>query len=321
VVNHGLIDAGGVNATGLFLLAHTEVVNTGQIAVEASDLAQAIQDASGMSDIRNSGVIQAVDLDGADSRAILFIGGADSAVIENSGVISADTAIWVTQALAGTSIDITNSGQIFGKILLAAGDDLLDNSGAIVGDVDLGDGHDLFRGGKGQLDGALSGGGGADQLFGGAASELIYGDGLVADSSDGTDLLKGGHGDDTLIGGGGDDTLRGGADGDHLTGGAGSDVFLFAKLSDSAWSAPDLITDLEATDVIDISGIDADTTQAGDQAFHLVHALSGQAGEAALSYDRATHLTRLELDVDGDGHADAVIAIDGDRSDFTNFVL
>ena len=146
-------------------------------------------------------------------------------------------------------------------------------------------------------------------------------EGSADGGSDGDDLLRGGSGHDSLHGGGGADTLQGGADADVLTGDAGADVFLFAKLSDSAWSAPDLITDLEASDVIDLSGIDADRSQAGDQAFHLVTALSGHAGEAALSYDSASGLTRLELDVDGDGHADAVIAISGDATAFTGFVL
>jgi Ca2+-binding RTX toxin-like protein len=146
-------------------------------------------------------------------------------------------------------------------------------------------------------------------------------DGLAADAHDGADRLSGGKGDDALLGGGGDDVLAGGAGADQLTGGAGADVFFFAKAADSTPAHADLVTDLEASDTIKLSSLDADTTQAGNQAFHLVSALGGHAGELALSYDAGANVTTLAGDTDGDGTADFQVLITGDASGFTHFAL
>lgn len=320
IVNHGTIFASGVNGAGLFLLSRAHVVNSGQIIVEGTDTAYGMLCASGVSDVRNSGVIHAVDLDGGDSVGIAFVGGGESCRLVNSGLISADIAFRAPDPTS-TQVELVNSGQMIGKVLFAGDADVLRNTGAIDGDIDMGQGADLYLGQHAQADAVVYGAGHADSLYGGAGDDQLYGDRTTDTGFDGADLLRGGHGRDNLHGGGGNDTLVGGAGADELTGDGGSDVFVFAKLPDSAWSAPDLITDLEASDVIDLAGIDGDTAQAGDQAFHLVTALSGQAGEAALGYDQGSHMTRLELDVDGDGHADAVIAIDGDQTGFASFVL
>ena len=106
-----------------------------------------------------------------------------------------------------------------------------------------------------------------------------------------------------------------------LSGGGGADTFVFSSVKHSRADHPDLVVDLEAADVVDLSHIDADVTAKGDQAFHLVSALGGHAGEAALVYDADADQTRLELDTDGDGAADAVVLFSGQHADFTNFVL
>lgn len=322
IVNHGSIHAAGVLGVGFLLLSRTTVVNSGEIRVEGSDLAVALTAGGEGPDVRNSGLIQAIDTDGADAMGIYYGPNMGVYHLNNSGRIVADRAVFAPDPI-DIELHIANSGEIVGTVSLAGGDDMLNNSGSIVGDVDLGRGADRYLGQHGEGDVTISGAGGADRIYAGDGDDLLYGDRATSDaySYDGDDLLRGGSGHDSLHGGGGADTLQGGADADVLTGDAGADVFLFAKLSDSAWSAPDLITDLEASDVIDLSGIDADRSQAGDQVFHLVTALSGHAGEAALSYDSASGLTRLELDVNGDGHADAVIAISGDATAFTGFVL
>lgn len=168
--------------------------------------------------------------------------------------------------------------------------------------------------GSAETDGSLhiTGGGFSDLLIGGA----------------GDDVLQGGAGD-TLRGGAGDDVLRGSNNSD-MVGGLGQDLlagghvlarFVFETVQDSTAAAPDLIRTLGDRDVIDLSAIDADATQDGDQAFHLVGALSGHAGELALSYDAEAGLTTLIGDVDGDGAADFRIDIRKDHADFTNFVL
>ncbi len=72
----------------------------------------------------------------------------------------------------------------------------------------------------------LTGGKGADNLFGSYADETLTGfagsDELLGGS--GNDVLKGGAGDDMLSGGAGNDNLDGGADNDNLNGGAGDDI-------------------------------------------------------------------------------------------------
>jgi serralysin len=128
-------------------------------------------------------------------------------------------------------------------------------------------------------------------------------------------------GDDSLFGGQGADTLTGGAGADSLSGGDGADVFRFTKLSDSTAASSDLITDLTDADQIDLHLLDADTGTGGDQAFHLVGAFGGHAGELTVAYDSGADLTTVSGDVDGDGVADLVITIAGDSSGFTNFVL
>jgi hypothetical protein len=120
----------------------------------------------------------------------------------------------------------------------------------------------------------------------------------------GADALLGGRGADTLSGGAGADTVAGGRGRDVLEGGDGADVFVFAQ---SSLGRIDVVRDFEAADMIDLSGVDADAGQNGDQAFRFVgaDAFSGAAGE--LRY----HGGRLSGDVDGDGHADLRIDVDG----------
>jgi Ca2+-binding RTX toxin-like protein len=155
-------------------------------------------------------------------------------------------------------------------------------------------------------DNRLTGGGGADTVLGGA----------------GADELQGGAGADQLIGGSGADRLTGGFGADQLTGGSGADVFVFLALRDSAnVHRGDVITDLNARDRIDLSAIDADSSHAGDQAFHLVAHFGGQAGELMLQYREADDVTYLRGDVDGDGRADFSVVLNGDQTGFTGLVL
>ncbi|PZQ47116.1 MAG: hypothetical protein DI556_18005 [Rhodovulum sulfidophilum] len=115
------------------------------------------------------------------------------------------------------------------------------------------------------------GGSGADVLTGNSAANVLYGLG-------GADQILGGSGKDTLRGGAGNDTLTGGAGADVLVGGAGSDVFRVTSAAHSSPSAPDTLragdggaafdgAGAASGDRIDLSGIDANTAVAGDQAF------------------------------------------------------
>lgn len=148
--------------------------------------------------------------------------------------------------------------------------------------------------------------------------------------SDGQLQLTGQNGDDVLIGGklgdrffasDGDDTLTGGLGADTFQGSQGADTFEYDALHDSWKRSLDFITDLDRTDTIDLSRVDADKFTAGDQAFHLVSAFTGQAGELMLTYNAAQNETLVLGDTNGNGKADLMIHIADNYADFTNFVL
>ncbi|WP_096788054.1 M10 family metallopeptidase C-terminal domain-containing protein [Rhodobacter sp. CZR27] len=148
----------------------------------------------------------------------------------------------------------------------------------------------------------LQGRAGGDRLLGGEGGDRLWGEG-------GKDHLVGGNGADTLIGGQADDTLVGGAGRDRLTGQAGADVFVFASIADAGRGAgSDVIVDFaRGADRIDLSAMDANAAQPGNQDFTLVgaRAFSGVAGELRFA-DGA-----VMGDVDGDGRADFRILVSG----------
>jgi Ca2+-binding RTX toxin-like protein len=150
----------------------------------------------------------------------------------------------------------------------------------------------------------VSTGAGNDTLIGGA----------------GDDLLSGASGNDVLAGGSGADTLTGGRGKDMLTGNAGDDTFRFDDL-DSRVGASDRITDLQALDTIDVSLIDADVSNAGDQAFVFVGSFSGAAGQATARYQASGNVTTFAFDTNGDSVADIAIIAVGDHRAHDSFVL
>ena len=149
---------------------------------------------------------------------------------------------------------------------------------------------------------------------GNGLNNIIAGNGL-------NNLLQGGNGNDTISGMAGNDTINGGGGADNLSGGIGDDIFLFRSVGDSAPTARDTITDMGATDKIDLRQIDADTGTAGDQAFHLVKNFGHHAAEMVLSYSPANNRTALAVDINGDAVADLVVLITGDHTDPTGWLL
>ncbi len=119
----------------------------------------------------------------------------------------------------------------------------------------------------------------------------------------GNNTLSGVAGIDRLFGMDGNDTLVGGAGADSLRGGAGADMFVYAYASESTLAARDSILDFSHAegDKIDLHQIDA-ITGGSDNAFHLVVALGGHAGELAIAAQGANWL--VSGDIDGDGVAD-----------------
>jgi hypothetical protein len=124
-----------------------------------------------------------------------------------------------------------------------------------------------------------------------------------------------------LPNGGGNDRLLGGRGNDRLTGGTGADVFIFNSTAELGLmaSATDVITDFRpGVDRINLSGIDAMTGVAGNQAFVFVgrNAIgTSPQGEVSFQlYDRpgtADDVTLVRIDTDGDRDAEAVIRLTG----------
>jgi Ca2+-binding RTX toxin-like protein len=184
--------------------------------------------------------------------------------------------------------------------------------------------RDILLGGNG--DDHIEGGDGADLLVGGQDDDTILGgegDDVIAGSS-GNDTLDGGAGRDTISGGGGDDLIFGGAGGDFLTGDSGADRFAVRTTEETGSAgARDVILDFQrGSDKIDLSQIDADPGQDGDQAFTFIGnaAFSGHAGELRFSPSPDGDFVRVSGDVDGDGtrdfSLDVAVVSELDAADF-----
>jgi Ca2+-binding RTX toxin-like protein len=142
--------------------------------------------------------------------------------------------------------------------------------------------------------------------------------GELMNGGKGADTLRGMGGADTLYGRAGNDVLDGGAGADRMRGDAGDDLFVFGP--DCADKSTDRILAFQHNrDKIDLTGLDADWTMPGDQAFHLVSAFTGHAGEMTASWARKT--TTIVLDCDGDGLADLTILVQGPRLTAIDWML
>lgn len=238
-----------------------------------------------------------------------------------------------------------------------SGDDLLAGEGD-ADTLRGGSGNDTLEGGNG--DDVLFGDDGADRLYGGSGSDTLQGgadnDQLRGDDGDdwlyggsGNDALNGSQGQDDLYGEAGNDQLRGGTENDRLFGGEGADVlygdngndvlvggwgpdqlygglggdtFRFEGILDSgSLLGVDRVMDFaHGQDRIDLSAIDADPFNAGDQAFQPVAAFTGHLREIRLEHTGSS--TMVYADTDGDLRVDFTLEIVGTTSvDWGDFVL
>jgi len=145
----------------------------------------------------------------------------------------------------------------------------------------------------------------ANVIYGNDGADTLEGEG-------GADELRSGYGDDILLGGDGDDLLVGGWGVDAMTGGAGADLFRFSLFDSGTGAAADRIADFTSgEDRIDLSGVDANYSVSGDQAFTFIGgaAFSSAAGELRYAFDGTD--TWLQADIDGNGMADFEIVLAG----------
>lgn len=293
--------------------------------------------------------LTAIDIDLADINDMMIaLGGSDAALrhLKGSGFndnLTGDAAGNVIEGNAGNDSldgglgnDVLRGGSGDNWLFGGAGND------AIVGGADCdwiegGAGADVISGGgyHGHLvywssnaavtvnlaTGAAAGGHAAGDRFSGiiAVDGSAFNDSLTGNSGDNWVIGKAGHdrlhglaGKDRVDGGAGNDFIQGGGGRDSLIGGAGSDRFDFNATSESTATATgrDTIYDFNrASDVIDLSTIDASSRSSGNQAFKWIGTAGfhKQAGE--LHFVRSGTSVLVEGDVNGDGRADMQIHV------------
>lgn len=255
---------------------------------------EALWDTGGTDMIRHDGSDDAtIDLRAATLEYGIGGGGFVSAVDGISGGFTIANGVVIENATGGSGRD-TITGN--------AANNVLDGRG----------GRDSIAGGNGSDD--LFGRGGADRLNGGRGGDDIRGGG-------GRDNIRGGGGADDLSGGQGKDTLIGGRGEDVLIGGRGADAFVFNARSHSRGNNVDTITDFGGNDIIDVSGIDADSGRGGNQSFDFIGTSAfSQTGQVRIERDGADLI--VQADMNGDGRADfEVILEDTTTLSASDFIL
>lgn len=172
----------------------------------------------------------------------------------------ADTGFGGNDVIAGSGDDDVTLFAYRGSNT-AQGDAGNDRIEAVISESD---GANVIDGGAGDdtLIAEVIGGAGRSNLYGSAGDDVlrVYG----GDQN----YLTGGAGDDTITGGSGADRIVGGAGADMLRGGGGDDVFVYLWMTGGAPETRDTIRGFASgEDVIDLSAIDANANQRGNQAF------------------------------------------------------
>ncbi len=264
-------------------------------------------------DDRLFGAGGADQLAGGAGRDTLVGGAGDDALFGQEGADALNGGLGADRLFGGTDADSLIGEDGADLLNGEAGDDTLD--GGIGDDVLSGElGGDNLAGGDGGD--VLFGGADADSLGGGAGGDVLNGEG-------GADTLAGGDDSDTLSGEEGADVLTGGRGADVLIGGGGADRFVFTDAANSPAAGRDLVFDFRGgEDVLDLSGVDADTLTAGDQAFRLVAQLTGRAGDLVVQFDGNTGRALVVGDTNGDGVGDFGFVVGGQPpSSAADFIL
>ncbi|HEX8124581.1 MAG TPA: M10 family metallopeptidase C-terminal domain-containing protein [Allosphingosinicella sp.] len=215
-----------------------------------------------------------------------------------TGTAANGTGNGLNNVITGNASDnVLNGGVGADSMIGGAGNDLyfVDNAGDTV--------TELAGGGNDTVSTGLS-----SYTLGDNVENLI----LTGSSGDGTgnagdNVLTGNAGSNRLNGGAGNDRLIGGDGMDFLTGGAGNDVFVGENTATKVATkmgnlSIDTILDFSKGDMIDLSGIDANTSIAGDQAFTLVNSANPKnAGELSIRHFGNMNAAEAALGMDLDG--------------------
>ena len=283
LVNTGVIQTNGLFAAAVdFESANDTIRNAGKIVGNVS-----LGDGLDTYDGRAGAVVGTVagdggndTLSGGDGADALNGGGDDDLLIGRGGDDNLNGESGNDYILGGSGNDNILAGADNDTINANAGDD----------SVDGGTGNDVLVGQAGND--VLNGGDDQDTLDGGAGDDILEGD-------DGNDVLRGRDGEDELAGGLGRD---------FLTGGQGVDNFVFRSTAETVVGANrDQILDFEqGLDLIVVAGLTPGVFEfKGTAAF-------GPSGNAELRlFETPTGATIVQIDVNGDGVADAEIRVAG----------
>ena len=313
---------------------HGTLTNLGTLTASASSVVLVDGD---FGKVINSGSIT------GSSGAIEVRPGVSSFFLTNSGTITGD----ITSG--GSSQDsIVNSGTIHGNVLLGAGNDVY-SGGHLTGELLTGLGNDTVDARGNAVSGMIRDTGGSDTYTVDSAATRISDTSAGLDTvlawtsfalTEGLEVLRlqgaadltgtgsalantlagnagdnrlfGGAGNDILYGGDGADTLRGGLGADWLKGDDGADTFIFTSLGQTGTTlaGEDTIADFtQGDDHINLSAIDAITGNATADPFSFIGAAAFSHVAGQLHAVQSGALTLVEMDVNGDGLADAVIRL------------
>ncbi|MEL6364421.1 MAG: calcium-binding protein [Pseudomonadota bacterium] len=332
-------DAKGKSSGDLFVLQNTGEILSGGVALFSE---------GGVDDVSNDGFIQGdVWLDAyadeiANSGLIdgaVRLGDGDDALNGFGGRVTGliDGGAGNDQIRSGYGDDFIIGGSGADFIHAGKGDDTASYEGSAAGvRIDLRNDFAVGRGGDADGDilhqvENIVGTDFYDELFGNDGANTLDGGGNVDSlrGFGGNDVLQGGGGGDALIGDAGEDRIIGGAGsdrmyGDEETGGADyADIFIFDDGDIGKFvGSGDRIVDFDALDIIDLSRIDADVTQAGDQAFTLLAqgvGFSGTAGEARINFLDGNRV--LVFDTNGDGAEDGRIIFENNFTPIADQII
>jgi hypothetical protein len=218
-----------------------------------------------------SGTLDLAAVNAAGTGAVSFTAGAQTLKIENAALATHHFGNTIAAFGVGDVIDLTGLAFKMGATASynAATHVLSVTSGAVTDTLTLASpAGTLFAAFRDQSGGTMIG----SAIVGTAGSDTIDATHHPAGKTSpgpGHDGIFGLAGNDMLKGLGGGDVLVGGAGRDTLYGGAAGDSFVFTRAVDSTVANRDAIMDFShaAGDRIDLLGIDADLTKAGNQAF------------------------------------------------------
>jgi Ca2+-binding RTX toxin-like protein len=239
---------------------------------------------------------------GLGGRDVIFAGSGDDNVLGGGGRDMLYGDAGNDRILAGGGDDLVTGGAGRDTIFGEGGDDIIV--------AQSGDGDDAYYG-----DG-MSGGSGNDTLDMSAIGSDVTADlgtgfmghGSASSATSGSDTL---WGIENIVTGSGNDTITAGSAVNVMDGGAGNDAFRF--LSASAADG-DTIMGFQPGDKIDLSGMDANWCESGNQSFTLVSdAFTGARGELLVTHENrdGEEYTVVQGNVSGGSDADFKVSIKG----------